>query len=360
MRSFNFLLEEKKLGECDLLGEKYYTDDSYYPKYSQWTNVPVPRSHVDSLAVFFPEDLESHSPPPVSLVERTPAEQEGMDCYTMSLWSPTLLRIEPYRLVNFPRNPDHNFMIWFNVDLLVRRNDTKLRSFEIRYSTDEHWEWLDYQYHSNEWRDLSDLSPNIYYLPLIPFDELASEHTPEHSLVLNSPSQDLYLHILSILSNLLLFIRPLTFVSFADTMKAHLKDLVSRKPRTKKSVPEGEKKRKTPADPTKEKSHEPEHGVSTPEPKTLKKSDVQKKLNVSKKSEAPKLNGIIFKEPAPQEQAKTLPALVEGKGKGKFTKPLRPTKKPKAHASCGVKTDDPRSGGYDQERGGSLATLIAT
>ena len=132
--------------------------------------------------------LEFHSPKLGSLVKRTAAEQEGIDNRTRRLWSPTLYHVEPSQLVSFPRCPDHNFMIWPNVDLLVHRNDSKLRSFEIRYSTDEHWEWAGYHYGNNECKDLSYLSPSIDCLPPIPSSELVSEHTPEHSPRLHSPS----------------------------------------------------------------------------------------------------------------------------------------------------------------------------
>ena len=131
LRSLNFLLEEKKLWECGLLGETEYTDDSNYMKYSKWDDVPVPRSYVDPTV----GPLEFQSPNPASLINRTFAEQEGMDHCTMSLWSPTPLRTKPSQLVHFPRCSDHRP----NVDLLVHRNGSKLRSFEIRYSTDEHW-----------------------------------------------------------------------------------------------------------------------------------------------------------------------------------------------------------------------------
>ena len=143
---------------------------------------------MDSVAAFFPEDLESHSPPPESLVERTPGEKEGIDYHTRCLWSPTLYRTDPNQLVCFPRNPDHYFMIWANVDLLVHRTDGKLRSFEIRYSTNEHWECAGYQYSTNEYRDFSNLSPRIDRLPLLPSAELAFEYTPEHIPRMTSPS----------------------------------------------------------------------------------------------------------------------------------------------------------------------------
>ena len=86
MRSLNFLLEEKKFWEFGLLGEKEYTDDNYYTKYSKWDNVPVPRSYVDPTV----GPLEFQSPNPASLIIRSFIEQEGMDRRKMNLWSPTL------------------------------------------------------------------------------------------------------------------------------------------------------------------------------------------------------------------------------------------------------------------------------
>ena len=46
MKSLSYLLEEKKLGACGLIGEKEYTEDWFYVKYSKWENVPVPRNYV--------------------------------------------------------------------------------------------------------------------------------------------------------------------------------------------------------------------------------------------------------------------------------------------------------------------------
>lgn len=122
MRSLNYLLEEKKLRECGLLGEKDYTNDGYYTKYSRWDDVSVPRSHVDFVAgEAVPSPIVTLSPaePSTILAKRTAAEQEGMAQRTLSLWSPTLLRMRPNRLASFPGHPDHNFMIWSNVDLHV-------------------------------------------------------------------------------------------------------------------------------------------------------------------------------------------------------------------------------------------------
>ena len=134
MRSLNYLLEEEKRLECDLVGAKEYTNNDYYKKYSKWDDVPVPRNYVDPAA----GPLEFNSPVSTKSLKRTATEQEGMDRRTMNLWSPTLLRIEPSQLVNIPRCPYHNFLIWANVDLYVHRYDSILRSVRIKYNTDEY------------------------------------------------------------------------------------------------------------------------------------------------------------------------------------------------------------------------------
>ena len=76
-------------------------------------------------------------------------------------------------------------MIWPNVDLLVHRFDSVLRNFQVKYSTDEYWECKVTQYGTNDWRDLSALSPGVDDLPSA---KLVSEHGPEHSPRLHSPS----------------------------------------------------------------------------------------------------------------------------------------------------------------------------
>ena len=50
MKSLNYLLEEKKLKECGLIGEKESTDDGYYKKYAKWDEVPVPSNYVSPSA----------------------------------------------------------------------------------------------------------------------------------------------------------------------------------------------------------------------------------------------------------------------------------------------------------------------
>ena len=46
MKSLNYLLEDNKLKECGLLGEKESTDDGYYKKYAKWDEVPIPSNYV--------------------------------------------------------------------------------------------------------------------------------------------------------------------------------------------------------------------------------------------------------------------------------------------------------------------------
>ena len=101
-------------------------------------------------------------------------------------------------------------------------------------------------------------------------------------------------------------------------MVRHYKDLALQKPkssRAKKSVPEEVKKRKAPVEQTKEKT--PSLELEAP-----------KKLEVSKKPEAPEDKGIIIWSP-PREQIKTPPTPVIGKGKQVMVEPPRPLKKQK-------------------------------
>ena len=103
IRSLYFLLEEKKLKECGLLGKNESTDDTYYPKYMKWTDVPAPHTKTP------PVRLSSNPHHSASLTDK-PAEQEGIEYCTGSSWSPTLLRTEPNLLMKFLDNPDFNFM----------------------------------------------------------------------------------------------------------------------------------------------------------------------------------------------------------------------------------------------------------
>ena len=123
VKSLSYLLEEKKLWSCSLLGEKEYTYDSFHIKYSKWLNVPVPHIHLSPL-----------DEPPVfrSLVKapkRIRAEEESIENRMLSMYSPTMLRTQPSQLINFPHYLDNHFFIWPNPDLLVHRFYSCLQSF---------------------------------------------------------------------------------------------------------------------------------------------------------------------------------------------------------------------------------------
>lgn len=61
-------------------------------------------------------------------------------------------------LISFEKNPDIDFLIWANVDLIVHKNDSWLMSYNIMYSVNESWEWVGYQYGTNDHRDFSNIS----------------------------------------------------------------------------------------------------------------------------------------------------------------------------------------------------------
>ena len=163
MRSLRFLLEEKKLKECGLLGENESTDD-WDLKYTDWRDVPVPKGYVSPLNE--PSVLGS----PVKTPERTRSEHEGIIDRMYNMYSPTLLDTRPNHLVYFPRNIDHNFYIWGNPDNIVHRNDTGLKSWQIMYSCYEITEEYLNQYGTNMYKDLSNLTSSIDELPLAILD----------------------------------------------------------------------------------------------------------------------------------------------------------------------------------------------
>lgn len=87
MMSLSYLLEEKKLQACGLIGEKEYTDDWFHIKYSKLENVAMPHNYVSSSA----GSLEFKSP--LKTPKRSQVEQEGIENCLLSMYSPTLLRI---------------------------------------------------------------------------------------------------------------------------------------------------------------------------------------------------------------------------------------------------------------------------
>ena len=82
------------------------------------------------------------------------------------MYSRTLLRKTPNRIVNFPYNPNHNFFIWASPNLLVHMYDRGLKSWPVKYSAEEHMdEYLD-QYGTNEHEDFTLIDLRIDDLPL--------------------------------------------------------------------------------------------------------------------------------------------------------------------------------------------------
>ncbi|XP_062081211.1 uncharacterized protein LOC133786015 [Humulus lupulus] len=74
------------------------------------------------------------------------------------MWSPTLLKHRPNRLVSCPQDRYH-FYIWSWVDDCVHRFDSGLGKYDTMYTTDEMWNGIAVQYGTNDYRDLSRLSP---------------------------------------------------------------------------------------------------------------------------------------------------------------------------------------------------------
>ena len=158
-RSLKYLLEEKKLKECGLLGENESTDDRHN-KYYDWTDVSVPSNYKSPL------NTTPVLGSPVQAPERTQSEHEGILARMLSMYSPTLLETIPNKLVSFPQHTDHNFFIWANPDFIVHKYDSGLKSWQIKYSAEEHMdEYID-QYGMNEFKDLSHIDLRIDDLPL--------------------------------------------------------------------------------------------------------------------------------------------------------------------------------------------------
>ena len=166
MRFLSFLFEEKKLKECGLVGKSESTDDWLNIKYPKWQNVPVPLGYKSPLDM--PPELGS----PVKALERSKAEHEGILTRMLSMYSPTLLDSTPNQLVNFPNHPDHNFFIWANPNLIVHRFDKGLKSWQIKYSAEEHMDEFLGQYGTNELEDLSYIDTRVdALLPATPLAE---------------------------------------------------------------------------------------------------------------------------------------------------------------------------------------------
>lgn len=159
MRSLNYLLEDKKLQECGLLGKNESTNYWPVPKFVKWESVPRPRRYR------LPSETSPILGSSVRAPKRTRSEDEGIMMWMHNMYSPTLLNNQPNQLVSFPRYPDHNFVIWANPDLIVHRFDKGLRSRQIKYSTEEHMEEYLNQYGTNEYKNISHITISIDDFP---------------------------------------------------------------------------------------------------------------------------------------------------------------------------------------------------
>lgn len=106
LQSLRFLLEEKKLQECGLLGENESTDDWSFRKIVKSEEVPRPRGYHSPL------ETSPILGSPVKVPKRTQFEDEGIVMRMHNMYSLILLNTRPNRLISFLRHPDHNFLIW--------------------------------------------------------------------------------------------------------------------------------------------------------------------------------------------------------------------------------------------------------
>lgn len=174
MRSLKYLLEEKKLQECVLLGKNESIDDWLIPKFVKSEDVPRPRGYCSPL------DTSPILGSPFKAPERTRFEDKGIVMRMHNMYSLNMLNTRLNQLVSFLRHSDHNFFIWANPDLIVHRYDEGLRSWQIKYSTAEHTEEYLNQYGTNEYKDLSHLTISVDNPPSTMF---VSEHDFEpHSV----------------------------------------------------------------------------------------------------------------------------------------------------------------------------------
>ena len=155
------------------MGKNEYTDDGPN-KYSDWRDVPVPKSYKSPLNE--PPMLGS----PVKTPQRTQSEHEGIIDRMYKMYSPTLLGTCRNQLVSCPWLADHNLFIWANPDLIVHRYDQGLKSWQVMYSSFEVMDdYLD-QYGTNEYKDLSNLTISVDYFPSIMTEpELALKPHPQ-------------------------------------------------------------------------------------------------------------------------------------------------------------------------------------
>ena len=161
-RSLSYLLHEDRLRACGLLGEGQSTSDWSKKKYERWEEVPQPRSALPprrERRPLLPVRLRSPRSGNEANDEASSSDSgEGKVLPTSRMWSPTFLKHKPNRLVSCPQDRYH-FYIWSWVDSGVHRFDSGLGKYDTMYTTDEMWNGIAVQYGTNDYRDLSRLSP---------------------------------------------------------------------------------------------------------------------------------------------------------------------------------------------------------
>ena len=141
-RSLSYLLHEDRLRACGLMGEGQSTSDWSNKKYERWEEVPQPTNILPPRREARPS-LPARPRSPRSGNEANDEASssdsgEGKVLTTLRMWSPTLLKHKPNRLVSCPRDRYH-FYIWSWVDSCVHRFDRGLEKYDTMYTTDEMW-----------------------------------------------------------------------------------------------------------------------------------------------------------------------------------------------------------------------------
>ena len=127
-RSLSYLLHEDMLRACGLLGEDQFTSDWSNKKYTRWELVPLPIGNLPSRRDARPPSLARHRSPQLGNEANDEASSSGSDeqgtvILSSNMWSPSLLKHKPDRLVLCKDDRDH-FYVWSWVDDKVHRFDS--------------------------------------------------------------------------------------------------------------------------------------------------------------------------------------------------------------------------------------------
>ena len=149
-RSISYLMHEDKLRACGLLGEDQSTSDWSNKKYDWWEPVPLPTGNLPPRRDARPPSPVHHSSPQSGNEANDEASSSGSDeqgtvILSSDLWSPSLLKHKPNRLILCEDDRNH-FYVWSWVDERVHRFDSWLRKYDTMYSLKE------------DYRDLSRLT----------------------------------------------------------------------------------------------------------------------------------------------------------------------------------------------------------